>query len=148
MAKTNQTTYQQRVFTVQLWIIEGIPSSLIIKKIIENGWCEERQAKRLLQKARDEWTKIADADMEQRRKIKIIELQQIKRGLKEQYKGTPAGIHAIMVVEKEIIRLEGLAQIPQVAINNTLLTDQHCTVTVEVVSTGMPIARSEDDVVL
>lgn len=148
MAKTTKVDRQQQLFAVQLWIIEGIPSSMIVKTIVDNKWCEERQAERLLEKAREEWTKIADASIEQKRKLKIIELQHIKRSLKEQYKGTPSGIHAIMVVEKEIIRLERLAVDPKVSINNNILTEQNCKVTVEVVPCNMPIARSEDDVIL
>ena len=94
---------------VQGWIIEGVQSALIIRQIINNGWCQStRQAERYLKAARDLWTEIPEAALDQKRKLKIAELQQIKRSLLEKYKGTPAGIRALMSVDKEIIMLDGL----------------------------------------
>jgi len=65
-----------------------------------------RQAKRYIADAYKSWKTDSEIDMETRRQAKIAELQQLKRSLKAQYKGTPAGIRAIMAVEKQIIRLE------------------------------------------
>ena len=53
-----------------------------------------------------QWTD-EDVTIDLKREAKIAELKQIKRSLKEEHKGTPAGIRAIMAVEKEIIKLEG-----------------------------------------
>ena len=94
---------------VQGWIIEGVQSALIIRQILNSGWCQsQRQAERYLKAARDMWTDIPEAALEQKRKIKVAELQHIKRSLQDKYKGTPAGIRALMSVDKEIIMLEGL----------------------------------------
>lgn len=146
--KTDQIEYQKRLFNVQGWIIQGIPSSLIIKKVLQNGWCNERNAKHLLKKAKAEWTKIPEADLNEKRIIKLVQLEHMKLDLRPEYKGTPAGIQALMTIEKEIIKLEGLNNIPAIAINNNILNQQNYKVVVEVVPSDHPIARSEDDVIL
>ena len=109
MPKTTKIEYEQRLFTVQGWIVDGIQPTLIIKQIVTSGWCNERQAERMLQQARARWTKVPEAQIDERRKLKIAELQQMKRSMKEQFKGTPSGIMALMAIEKHIIQLEGLA---------------------------------------
>lgn len=109
MAKSTKIEYEKRIFTIQGWIIDGVQPALIIKQIQTQGWAKERQAKRLLQSAWSRWTDIPEADLESKRKLKIAELQQLKRSLKEQYKGTPTGVLAQLAVDKMIIRLEGYA---------------------------------------
>ena len=146
--KTDQNEYQKRLFTVQGWIIQGIPSSLIIKKVVQNQWCNERNAKHLLKKARAAWAKMPQSDLNEKRMIKIVQLEHMKLDLKQEYKGTPAGLQTLMIIEKELIKLEGLNAVPPVSINNNILNEQNYKVTVEVVRTGHPIARSEDDVIL
>lgn len=109
MPKTDKIEYAKRIHQIQGWIVDGVQSALIVKQVVANGWCQsDRQAQRMLQTARDEWTKMPEAEMDQRRKIKIAELQQLKRSMKEQYKGTPSGIFAQLAVEKEIVELEGI----------------------------------------
>jgi hypothetical protein len=46
--------------------------------------------------------------VEHKRRRKIDSLKKLKRSLKDQHKGSPFGIRAILAVEKEIIKLEGL----------------------------------------
>lgn len=107
--RADKTEYLQRIFTIQGWILEGVQSALIVKQILTNNWCSsQRHAERMLSEARDLWTSIPEAEIDQKRKLKISELQQLKRSLKENYKGTPAGIRTLVSIEKEIILLEGL----------------------------------------
>lgn len=146
--KTDQIEYQKRLFSVQGWIIQGIPAALIIKKVIQNQWCNERNAKHLLKKARAEWAKIPASDLNEKRMIKLIQLEQMKLDLKTEYKGTPAGLQALIAIEKEIIKLEGLNEVSAISIHNNILNQQNHKVTVEVVPSDHPIARSEDDVIL
>lgn len=108
--KATKVEYERRIFAVQGWIVDGQQPALIIQQIINNGWCERRQAERLLRTARERWTQVPDAVIEDKRKLKVAELQQLKKSLKESYKGTPAGIRALMDIEKQIIIIEGLAQ--------------------------------------
>ncbi len=146
--KTDQIEYQKRLFSVQGWIIQGVPAALIIKKVIQNQWCNQRNAKHLLKKARAEWAKIPASDLNEKRMIKLIQLEQMKLDLKTEYKGTPAGLQALIAIEKEIIKLEGLNEISAISIHNNILNQQNYKVTVEVVPSDYPIARSEDAVIL
>lgn len=115
--KTDKTEYLKRIFAIQGWILEGVQSALIIKQILNHNWCQsQRHAERMLQQARDLWTSIPEAEISQKRKLKIAELQQLKRSLKEQYKGTPAGISAMARIDKMIIHLEGIAPAKKVEI--------------------------------
>ena len=146
--KTDQIEYQKRLFSVQGWIIQGVPAALIIKKVIQNQWCNQRNAKHLLKKARAEWAKIPASDLNEKRMIKLIQLEQMKLDLKTEYKGTPAGLQALIAIEKEIIKLEGLNERSAISIHNNILNQQNYKVTVEVVPSDHPIARSENDVIL
>lgn len=113
--RASKTELASRIFTIMGWIVDGVQSALIVRQIVTAGWCDKRQAERLLKLARHQWASVEEGNIEQKRKLKVIELQQTKRSLKEEYKGTPAGIRAIMAVEKEIIRLENLA--PAIKVN-------------------------------
>lgn len=97
---------QKRIQKVQQWIIDGLQEEKIRQKIAKKWNISTRQAKRYIHDAYHAWKVDADIDMETRRQAKIAELKQLKVGLKSEYKGTPAGIRAIMQVEKQIIRLE------------------------------------------
>lgn len=99
---------ENRLFIVQGWIIEGIQDRLIVKKIIDMWQLDVRQAQRYVRDAYDSWKKIEGVNLDMKREMKIAELKQLRRSLKDNYKGTPSGIAAIMAVEKEIIKLEGL----------------------------------------
>lgn len=110
MPKTGKVEYERRVLTVQGWIIDGVPSALIIQQILLKKWCtSDRQAERMLKAARDKWIEYESDNVLERRKLKIQQLQHLKRSLQVKYKGTPEGIRAIVAVEKEIIKLDGLA---------------------------------------
>jgi hypothetical protein len=117
MSRVDKTEYLRRIFAIQAWIIEGVQSALICRQILNSNWCKsQRHAERMLKDARDLWTEIPEAALEQKRRLKIAELQQIKRGMDEKYKKTPGGVRALTFVEKEIIMLEGLRK--PIEINN------------------------------
>ncbi len=144
--KTNKTEYLQRIFTVQGWIIEGVQSSLIVRQILSNQWCQsQRHAERMLQQARDLWTDIPEAEIEQKRKLKIAQLEQYKRSLKDIYKGTPAGIRALVAVDKEIIMLQGLRKPSKVEVSGAdglpLAMPE-----IKIYNEAPPLARSEDEI--
>ena len=87
------------------------------RQILSSNWCQsQRHAERMLKSARDLWTKIPEAEISQRRKLKIAELQQYKRSLQDRYKTTPSGVFAMLAVDKEIIKLEGLAPATKVEV--------------------------------
>ncbi len=97
---------EKRILTVQQWIIDGVQEDLMRKQMHQQWGIKTRQAKNYIRQAYEAWKTDADIDIETRRQAKIAELQQVKRSLKNEYKGTPSGIRAIMQVEKQIIRLE------------------------------------------
>ena len=98
---------EKRIFTIQGWIIDGVQDYLILKQAKTQWGIGLRQARNYLKTAYENWKQDKDVSFELKKEAKIAELKQIKRSLKEKYKGTPDGIRAIMAVEKEIIRLEG-----------------------------------------
>lgn len=97
---------EKRVLTVQQWIIEGVQEDLMRKQMRQEWGISTRQAKRYIKDAYESWKTDAEIDIDTKRQAKIAELQQLKRSLKAEYKGTPSGIRAQMAVEKQIIRLE------------------------------------------
>lgn len=105
---------EKRVFTIQGWIINGVPDYLILKNIqtqFKNGAGEFlgfRQAKNLLQKAYSVWQESEEATVEQKRALRIAELKQDIRSMKDSYKGTPQGMSVVNSIKKEISKLEAL----------------------------------------
>ena len=104
--RISKVTKEKRILTVQGWIIDGVQEDFMRKQMRQEWGISTRQAKRYIADAYKSWKMDSEIDMETRRQAKIAELQQLKRSLKQDYKGTPAGIRAIMAVEKQIIRLE------------------------------------------
>jgi hypothetical protein len=106
--KCDKIEYEKRIRMVQEWILEDWPSCDIIDQIFIKWGIEERQAKRYLAEARKRWA-INDTELiKQRKRIAIERLKKMKRSLKEEYRGTPDGIKAALLVEKQIEMLEGL----------------------------------------
>ncbi|MFA6058957.1 MAG: hypothetical protein WC756_12215 [Taibaiella sp.] len=116
MPKTDKVEYERRLLTVQGWLIEGSQYALILKNIVDQGWCKDREAKRMIAKARNKWIDYEDENQEKKKRFKIQELKHLKRSLAAQYKGTPEGIKAILAVEKEIIKLEGLSAVKKIEV--------------------------------
>ena len=99
---------EKRVFTIQGWIINGVPDYLILKNIEQQYGVSRRQSKNLLNRAYESWSKEEESSLEQKRSLRIAELKQDARSLKESYKGTPQGMAAVNRIKKEINKLEGL----------------------------------------
>lgn len=108
--KISQVEKDKRIRIVMEWILEDWPSDDIITNIVSKWGVTRRHAFRYLSEARKAWLKEEDALIEQKKRLKIESLKKLKRSLKEQYRGTPHGIQTILAVEKEIIKLEGIAQ--------------------------------------
>lgn len=105
---------ERRVFTIQGWIIGGVPDYLIIKNIeqqfknADGNYLSRRQAKVLLQKAYAVWHEDQEATIDQKRSLRIAELKQDIRNLKDEFKGTPRGMTVVNQIKKEITKLEDL----------------------------------------
>lgn len=107
-AKSTKIETEKRVFTIQGWIINGVPDYLILKNIEQQFEVGRRQAKNLLRKAYEIWHEDQEATVEQKRSLRIAELKQLARSMSEADKKTPKGISALMSVHKEINKLEAL----------------------------------------
>lgn len=114
--KIDSIEYEKRIRIVQEWIIEDWPYTDIVLNIINKWGVAERQAKRYIASARDRWVDEEQEKAERKRAMKVVSLKKLKRSLKDQFKGTPGGIRAIVAVEKELIKLEGLAMPKQISV--------------------------------
>lgn len=125
---------ERRIFTVQGWIIDGVQDWLILQQMKNEWGITLRQAKRYLSEAYSRWKADEGIEIENKRAAKIAKLKQDLRSLKPEYKGTPAGINAIVRLEKLIIKLEDLepAKKHQVDIPNPVkVTMGDCNVIIE-----------------
>lgn len=118
-ARASKLETEKRVFIIQGWIISGVPDYLILKNIEQQFkdkndiYVGRRQAKNLLQKAYKIWHEEQEATIEQKRSLRIAELKQDIRNMKEEYKGTPKGMTVVNNIKKEISKLEALYPTPK-----------------------------------
>lgn len=111
MPKENKVTKEmkeQRIFTVQSWIIDAVPNALIIKQIISKWDLSRRQAVRYLDEAYREWNTETAASIEDKRQTRIAWLQNEIRTIDPKYKNTPQGKRTLLAYAKEISKLEAL----------------------------------------
>lgn len=108
MGRSTQIETANRVFTVQGWIINRQPDYLILKQCVEQWGVTERQAKNYLSKAYDTWYKANEATIDQKRQMQIDKLKRDQANMKEEYRGTPSGMRAVLSIDKEIHRLEAM----------------------------------------
>lgn len=106
--KSTKIETEKRVFTIQGWIISGVPDYLILKNIEQQYNVQRRQAKNLLQKAYTIWHEEQEASVEQKRSLRIAELKQDIRNMSPEYKNTPKGMAVLLSYKKEISKLEAL----------------------------------------
>lgn len=114
--RSSKLETETRVFTIQGWIINGVPDYLILKNIEQQWDVGRRQSKNLLQKAYEIWHQDQEATIDQKKSLRIAELKQIARSMSEADRKTPRGISALMSVHKEINKLEGLYPARQVVV--------------------------------
>jgi len=118
--KSTAIEKSNRLFTIQGWIFDGVSDRLIVRQIVANWNLSIRQAERYIKEAYSSWAKIEGVSIEMKRELKIAELKQLKRSLSQQHKSSPAGITAIMAVEKEIIKLEGIERPKQLEVQTSV----------------------------
>lgn len=113
-ARASKIETEKRVFIIQGWVINGVPDYLILKNI-EQQFKDKtgiavgrRQAKNLLNKAYENWQREEASTIEQKRIMRIAELKQDVRNMKDEYKGTPRGMSVVNSIKKEISKLESL----------------------------------------
>lgn len=109
MAKRKATEYERelQLHDVQHWIADRVPESMICDRVVKEGWGTKAYAKSLIKEALARWVDDSKSDIETRRKMSVIRLQLLSRTLKPEWKGTPAGVRALLEIEKDINKLEG-----------------------------------------
>lgn len=95
-----------RLQQVKKWLIDGLSHGQMMRK--QKWGITLRTLERYVQDVRKEWREENALSIEDKRAKKLAELEAQKRALKEKYKGTPAGIAAVVQVEKLIISIQGL----------------------------------------
>lgn len=120
--RSSKLETEKRVFTIQGWIINGVPDYLILKNIEQQfknkdgEYIKRRQSKVLLQKAYKIWHEEQQATIEQKRALKIAKLKQDIRSMASEFKNTPQGMAVLLNYEKEINKLEALYPTPKLII--------------------------------
>lgn len=103
--------YTRRVNLVANWILNSTPQSLMVLELLRLGWADtERSAKKYIKTAYKKWSNKEDKNILRKRNAMIDKLEMTKNSLLPEYKGTPAGIRAVLEIEKQIIALEALAK--------------------------------------
>jgi hypothetical protein len=116
--RIDKVEVEKRIRIVQEWIIDDWPYTDIVTNIQTKWELSVAQAKRYIKAAREKWAEDEQAIIEQKRRSKIESLKKLKRSLKEQYKGTPHGINAVLRIEREIAKMENLYPAVKVDIGN------------------------------
>lgn len=112
--RSSKLETEKRVFTIQGWIISGVPDYLILKNIEQQfqnkdgNFIKRRQAKALLQKAYKIWHESQEVSIEEKRSLRIAELKQDLRSMDPSVKNTPSGMAVALRYKKEISKLESL----------------------------------------
>lgn len=121
-SRSSKLETEKRVFTIQGWIINGVPDYLILKNIEQQfmnkdgEYIKRRQSKVLLQKAYKIWHDEQEATVEQKRSLKIAELKQDVRSMDAKFKNTPHGMAVLLNYKKEINKLEAIYPVTKIMI--------------------------------
>lgn len=107
--KTPKTELEQRILTVQDWLLDDWPTHTILAQIKALYLVQDRQARHYLNLALSRWQQQHNASLAEKRALKIEGLKKLKQSLRADYTGTPMGIRTLVAIDKEIIKLEGLA---------------------------------------
>ena len=105
--RVSNIDYEKRIRQVQEWIIDDWPSCDIVLQCVKKYDVSERHAKRYIAEATERWVDTNQEKLNAKRARRIESLKKLKRSLKEVHAGSPAGISALLRVEKELARLEG-----------------------------------------
>lgn len=119
MPKSNKIEYEKRLLVIQEWILEDIPYTLLFNRIMSVWKIKQSQAKKDISLA---WSRLVEQEqvlIDHKRKLRIEGLKKHKRSLKDQYKGTPRGIEALLKIDKEISKLEGLYPATKLEVSGT-----------------------------
>jgi hypothetical protein len=108
MPKIDKVEFEKRIRIVQEWILEDQAYTDMVNAIMAKWQLEERQAKKYIKQARERWVDQEQVIIDQKRRLRIEGLKKLKRSIKDLYKGTPRGMEALLKIDREISKLEGI----------------------------------------
>lgn len=118
--RSSKLETEKRVFTIQGWIINGLPDYLILKNCQEKfsnkegDFLSRSQSKKLIQKAYQTWHQSEEASIEEKRSLTISSLKQDVRNMTSEFKNTPQGMAVLLNYKKEINKLEALYPVTRI----------------------------------
>lgn len=118
--RVSNVELEKRIRIIQEWIIDDWPYTDIVTQITTKWNVTDRHARRYISQAKSRWTAEESEKTERARAMKVQSLKKLKRSLQERYKGTPQGIQAVLNVEKEIIKLQGLEPPKKIELDATI----------------------------
>lgn len=113
MPKITRIEHEKRLRMVQEWIIDDWPSCDIVIQSVAKWGVSDRQAKRYIADAIETWKAGNQEKLDSKRSNRIESLKKLKRSLKPEFKGTPAGIRTVLMIERELIKLQGVTPTEQ-----------------------------------
>lgn len=108
MPAITKIEHEKRLRTVQEWIIDDYPSCDIVTQCIAKWGVSDRQAKRYIKDATEAWVDGNQEKLNAKRSRRIESLKKLKRDMKPEFRGTPPGMRALLMIDKEIAKLEGV----------------------------------------
>jgi len=107
--RANKKEYENRINTIQEWLLDGDTPKAIHDKIIRQKWCtSDRQIYRLVAAARNRWVADENINIAEKRKMAIERLRKIMERMPDDIKNTSGGFRTLLYYEKEINRIEGI----------------------------------------
>ncbi len=106
--KSDDIKKDQRVRIVVEWLLDDWSAKDIIAQVVSKWGVSDRQAKRYIADARKQYITNKQEAIDIKRRQKVEQLKRDKRKIRQEYIGTPAGMKALLEIDKEINKLEAL----------------------------------------
>ena len=127
MARVTKYELEKRVNNVAELLINGYPEYRIKKILKDNYNISNRQIATYIKKARDKLQPKHDADIEEQRLLKILQIEKKILNLSDKEASTARGLNAYVNAQKLIIDLKNLMPVKKVALDNDEENPLHIT---------------------
>lgn len=108
MERASKAEKGKRVRTIMEWLIQDWPTCDIVAQCQKNWELSWRQSMRYIAVAREQWVEQEEAKLKHRRQIRIQSAKKLKQKIDPKLASTPAGINALLRIEKHLATLEGV----------------------------------------
>ena len=118
MSRITKHELNERVHRIAEGLIEGVPEYKIRNQFHERYGLTHRQVTNYIKKARERIKPKQDYDIEEKRQLKIIQIERRIQSLDKQEARTARGLNAFVNAQKLIIELDNLLPTKKVALTN------------------------------